>query len=337
MEIKDLLFTLSELDSIGNITEASDKAYEILAQYTDAQKTDSNNIIGYLSGKSDYTVMLDAHIDQVGFVVTNVDDNGFLTVATAGGIDLRALPSRAVKVHGKEKITAVFCATPPHLAKDDTEYDDISKIKLDTALGEKAKEIVSAGDFATFKGECFTIADNLVCGRSFDDRAGVTCLLEVARRLHGKELPVNVAFALSCGEELGLRGTRTATFKIKPQEAVAVDVTFGDGPEISAEESCALGDGGMIGLSPALDKTVSKKLINIANENGIPYGLEVMGGRTGTNADMIGISCEGVKTSTLSIPLRNMHTEVETLNLRDLSAVCDLLEKYILAGGVMNG
>ncbi len=336
MEIKDLLFTLSELDSIGSITEASDKAYEILSQYTDAQKTNSNNIIGFLKGKTDYTVMLDAHIDQVGFVVTNIDDNGFLTVSNAGGIDLRALPSRAVTVHGKQKITAVFCATPPHLASSDTEYDDIGKIKLDTALGEKAKEIVSVGDFVTFKGECFALNENLVCGRSFDDRAGVTCLLEVARRLKGKELPVNVAFALSTGEELGLRGTRTATFQINPQEAIAVDVTFGDGPDISNEENCTLGEGGMIGLSPALDKTVSKKLIQIAEENNIPYGLEVMGSKTGTNADMIGVSREGVKTTTLSIPLRNMHTEVETLNLSDLYAVCDLLEQYVLAGGVLN-
>ncbi len=336
MGIKDLLFALSELDSLGSITEASDKAYEILSQYTDAKITTLNNIIGFLKGKTDYTVMLDAHIDQVGFVVTNVDDNGFLTVANAGGIDLRALPSRAVSVHGKEKITAVFCSIPPHLSSSETEYDDICKIKLDTALGKKAKEIVSVGDFVTFKGECFSLNDNLVCGRSFDDRAGVACLLEVARRLSGKELPVNVAFCLSSGEELGLRGTRTATFQINPQEAIAVDVTFGDGPDISSEESCALGDGGMIGLSPALDKAVSQKLINIAKQNSIPYGLEVMGSKTGTNADMIAVSREGVKTSTLSIPLRNMHTEVETLDINDLYAVCDLLEKYILAGGVMN-
>ena len=202
MEIKDLLFTLSVLDNIGSVTEAADKAYDILSEYTTVSKTDDSNIIGFLKGKSDYTVMLDAHIDQVGFVVTSIDDNGFLTVSNAGGIDLRSLPSRAVTVHGKQKVTAVFCAVPPHLSKGETEYDDITKIKLDTALGNKAKEVISVGDFVTFKGECGELWGNIVCGRSFDNRAGVTCLLELAKRLSHKDLPVNVAFALSHSEEL---------------------------------------------------------------------------------------------------------------------------------------
>ncbi len=90
MEIKELLYTLSELDSIGSVTEASDKAFDILSQYTEAKKYDTLNVVSTIKGKNDYTIMLDAHIDQVGFVVTDIDDNGFLTVATVGGIDLRA-------------------------------------------------------------------------------------------------------------------------------------------------------------------------------------------------------------------------------------------------------
>lgn len=336
MQIKDLLFKLSASDSVGNITEAQNLAFEILSQYADTKITKDFNVIGFIKGKADYTVMLDAHIDQVAFVVTNVDDNGFLTVENVGGIDIRALPSRTLTVHGKEKISAVFCSTPPHLQSKETEYHDISAIKLDTALASKAKDIVSVGDYVTFKGDCFELENSLVCGHSFDDRAGVTCLLEVAKRLHNKPLPVNVAFSFSVGEELGLRGVRPTAFKINPQEAIAVDVTFGDGNDTSNEECCPLGDGGMIGLSPALDKKISKKLISIAKENNIPYALEVMGDKTGTNADMLGISREGVKTCTLSIPLRNMHSAFEIVNLGDLESVCDLLEKYILSGGVLN-
>ncbi|MBR6533127.1 MAG: M20/M25/M40 family metallo-hydrolase [Clostridia bacterium] len=335
MEIKELLYTLSELDSIGSITEASDKAYEILSKYADTKKYDTLNVIGKIKGKTDYTIMLDAHIDQIGFVVTDVDENGFLSVATVGGVDLRALPSKAVTVHGKEKITAVFCSTPPHLAKGDIEYDDITKIKLDTALGEKAKDIVSVGDYVTFSDKCFDLQGHKVCGRSFDDRAGVVCLLEVARRLSGKELPVNVVFALSSGEEVGLRGTTTAAFTINPQEAIAVDVDFGDSPDVSTNDSSPLGNGGIIGISPVLDKNLSQKLIDTAKENNIPYSVAVLGGRTSTDADMISISRDGVKTSTLSIPLRNMHSSVEILDLSDIYAVCDLLEKYILKGGVL--
>lgn len=335
MNIKDLLFTLSKLDAVGSITDASDKAYEILSKYTKAERMDNLTVIGYLKGEADYTIMLDSHIDQIAMVVTDVDDNGFLTVSNSGGIDIRMLPSRQVIVHGKEKIPAVFCSTPPHLANGETKYDDISKIKLDTMLGAEAKETVSVGDYVTFSGECFEMG-NLLCGRSFDDRSGVACILEVASRLSDKKLPCNVAFVLSDGEELGLRGIRTASFKINPQEAIAVDVSFGDGPDITDLECGKLGNGGMIGISPSLDKCVSQKLINIAKENNIPYQLEVMGSSTGTNADMIGVSREGVKTVTLSIPLRNMHTETETLNIKDLYSVCDLLENYILSGGVRN-
>ena len=335
METKDLLFKLSSLDGIANITDAQTEVIDILSKYCEVEKTPDHSVIGFLKGKSDYTIMLDAHIDQVGFVVTNVDDNGFLTVAAAGGIDIRALPSRPVTVHGKEKITAVFCATPPHLSSGEKEYTNIAEIKLDTALGEKAKEIVSVGDYVTFSTEPFELNEDLVCGRSFDDRAGAVCLILLAQRLSKAELPINVAFAFSNAEELGCRGARTSTFKVNPNEAIAIDVTFGDGPDISGDESSKLGSGAAIGISPALDKAVSQKLIAIAKENDIPHALEVMGERTGTNADVIAITREGVKAVTVSIPLRNMHSDVEILNTSDITAVCDLLEKYILSGGVL--
>ncbi len=335
MDIKELLFTLSECDGVGSLTEASDFCFNILSKYTKAEKHNNLTVIGHLRGESDYTIMLDAHIDQIAMVVTDIDDNGFLTVSNAGGIDIRSLPSRPVTVHGKEKISAVFCSTPPHLANGEAQYNDISKIKIDTLLASKAKEIISVGDYVTFCGKPFEMGE-LLCGRSFDDRAAIACLLELAERLSQKTLPCNIAFVLSDGEELGLRGSRTASFKVNPQEAIAIDVSFGDGPDIPKDECGELGKGGMIGISPTLNNELSKKLIKLAKENNIPYQLEIMGETTGTNADMISISREGVKTSTLSIPLRNMHTEVETLNIKDLYSVCDLLEKYILSGGIKN-
>ena len=135
MDIKDILFSLSERDAIGTVDEASNHAREFLSEYAETQNIGKLSVVGYIKGKSDYTVLLDAHIDQIGMIVTDVDDEGFLTVSNSGGIDIRALPARAVTVHGKEKITAVFCSTPPHLSKGEAEYADISEIKLDTGLG----------------------------------------------------------------------------------------------------------------------------------------------------------------------------------------------------------
>ncbi len=336
MNIKDILFELSVADAVGNITEARDIAEGYLKEYAEIIKTDNLSVIGFIKGKNNYTVMLDAHIDQIAMVVTDIDDNGFLTVSNAGGIDIRALPSRAVTVHGKEKIPAVFCATPPHLAKGEAEYTDIADIKLDTGLGKKAKDIISLGDYVTFSAKPTELNGDLITGRSFDDRAAVACLIEVASRLKTRELPFNVAILLSDAEELGMRGAGIASFNIEPNEAIAVDVSFGDGIGISDTECGKLGGGAMIGISPVLDSLISKRLINIAEENKIKYQTEIMGGKTGTNADAISVSRGGVKTCTVSIPLRNMHTETEILSIADLDSVCDLLEKYILSGGLYN-
>ncbi len=336
MEIKELLFELSRKDNVGSIREASDFAAEQLSKYMEVETFDNLTVIGKIKGESDYTVMLDAHIDQIAMVVTNIDDNGFLTVANAGGIDIRSLPSRTVCVHGKRKISAVFCSTPPHLSSGETEYTDISKIKLDSCLGAKAKEIVSLGDFVTFSASPTSLSSTKVSGRSFDNRASVACLLELAKRLSDKKLPLSVAFVLSDSEELGLRGIRTAAFREEPDEAIVVDVSFGDGQGIDPSECGKLGSGAMLGFSPAFSKAVSNKLKNIAESKNIPYQTEVMGGNSGTNADMVSVSKSGVKTATVSIPLRNMHTETEVLDLNDLNSVCDIIEEYILSGGVLN-
>lgn len=330
MNIKETLFKLSNAVSIGNITDASAIAASELSKYA---KTTQNGItvVGEIKGESNYTLMLEAHIDEVGFVVTHIDNQGFLTVKNCGGIDLRALPSRTVKIHGKQDVIGVFCATPPHLGGP-KEYDDISLLKMDSLLGEKAKDIISVGDFVTFNQKTSTLYGSRITGKSLDNRAGVVCLLALAKRLSGKKLPFNVVFALSDQEELGCRGAKTTAFDISPNEAVVLDVSFADGPDVPSKDCGKLSGGAIIGMSPILDKTISKKLVSIAQENSLPYQTEVMGGRTGTNGDVISVSKSGVKTALVSIPLRNMHTDVEIVDIKDIENVCDLLEKYILGG-----
>ena len=334
MNIKDTLFKLSLSAGIGNITEAADIAYDMLSKYADCKRDGALTIIGTIKGKSDYTLMLDAHIDEIGFIVTDIDNDGFLTVKNCGGVDLRALPARPVIIHGRQKLTGVFCSVPPHLGGS-AEYDDIASLKIDTLLGEKAKELISIGDFVTFNQLPAALAGSRVTGKSLDNRAGVVCLLELARRLSGKELPFNVVFALTDMEELGTRGAKTAAFNISPDESIVIDVSFADGPDIPSKDCGKLSGGVMIGISPILDKDLSKQLLSIAKEENIPYQTEVMGGRTGTNGDVISISKNGVKTGLVSIPLRNMHTDVEIVDIEDIKSVCDLLEQYILKGGAL--
>ena len=334
MNIKDVLFELSRLSAIGTVSDAADTAAEIMGKYARVRRIGEKGVVAEIKGKSDYTILLDAHIDEVGFIVTDIGVNGFLTVQKCGGIDLRHLPAKAVTVHGKEKIPAVFTSTPPHLDKGGDLPDDIAQYKIDTGLGAKAMEIISVGDYVTYRMTPTELLGGAVCGKSFDDRAGVACLIELARRLSGKDLPCNLVFLLSDAEELGLRGAKTAAYGIECDEAIAIDVSFGDGPDVPADKCGKLGSGGMIGISPVIDREISSKLVSIAKDNSIPYQTEVMGGNTSTNADVISLTKSGIRTGLVSVPLRNMHTDVEVLQIRDLVSVCDMLERYILSGGV---
>lgn len=331
MDIKKILCELTSATGIGNIREATDKAVNLFKPFCEISYTDNLGIMARIAGESDYTLAVEAHIDQIGFIVTDIDDDGFLTVSSCGGIDLRMLPSRPVIIHSEKEVRGVFCSTPPHLSEKDAEYDKISDFKIDTALGGSAKDIIKLGDYVTFASGIYDLAGDRICSKSLDDRAGVAVLIELASRFADKKPPVNLVFCLSDMEEIGLRGAKTSAFDISPDEAIAIDVSFADGPDIPETDCGKLSGGSMIGISPVLDRAISNKLIKIAKEKGIPYQLEVMGRSTGTDADIISVTKSGVKTALVSIPLRNMHSDCEIISLSDVSSVCDLLENYIKA------
>ena len=334
MDIKKTLKNLSVAVGIGNIREATEVAEGELSRYAEISRTDNLGITATIKGKSDYTLMIEAHIDEIGFIVTDVDKDGFLTVQNCGGFDLRALTSRQVDIHGKEKVRGVFCATPPHLSEKDVTFDKISDMKIDTGLGEKASEIISAGDYVTYCTKAEDLKGDRMCGKSFDDRAGICVLLELARRFKDNKPPVNLVLCLSNMEELGHRGAKTDSYRVFPDEAIAIDVSFADGPDISPAECGKLGKGAMIGISPIIDRAISDKLIRLANDFDIPYQLEVVSQSTGTDADVISVTKTGVKTGLVSIPLRNMHTDCEVISISDIESVCDLLEAYVKDGGI---
>ena len=332
-KLKKVLFDLSPLNGIGNIKEVNEKIIKELSDFTSVNKT-QGGILATL-GEGDYTLMLAAHTDEVGFVVSHVDENGFLTVQKVGGIDLRHLPSRRVVIHGKEEVIGVFCSIPPHLkGNGDLKFDDIESLKIDSLLGKRAKEVIKPGDFVNYYEEPANLLDNKITGKALDNRVGVSMLLCLAKELKDKRLPIKVAFAFTGEEELGCRGAATSAFAIKPDEAIAIDVTFGDAPDVSARECGSLGGGAMIGIAPVLNKSISDKLVAIAKNNNINYDTEIMSERTGTDADKISLTAEGVKTGLISVPIRNMHTPVEVVCLSDMTATVKILEKYILSGGI---
>ncbi len=331
-----LLKQLSDSTYIGHIHDTLKIAEQTLGDFGKRINLAGGNTAFILKGESDRRLMLEAHIDEIGFTVCEVTDGGFLRVNCAGGFDLRALPSHRVTVHGKEDVPAVFTSIPPHLTKDEAVFDDIAKLYIDTGLGEKAKEIISVGDFVTYKTAATELLGGRVSGKALDNRAGVLTLLLVAEQLKGKTLPFDVILLFCNQEEIGTRGAVTSAFAVGADEAICVDVSFGDFPGVSPAESGRLGGGPMIGLSPVLDRALTDKLIKTALDNGISYQREALGGKTSTDADMVSNSRGGVPTALISLPLRNMHTDCEVIDTADINAAAKLIAEYILNGGNEN-
>ena len=328
MELEFLIKELSEADGAGGLDGAIKVAEKYLTKF--ASVTRRNNGVVGLIGEGERLLLLDAHIDEIGMVVTDVDD-GFLRVAPMGGIDPRILPATRVKIHGKETVSGVFCSVPPHLKRDESEVAPTDEQYIDTLLGDKAKEVIPVGSRVTFDQTLKALNGGLVTGKSLDNRAGVAALIRCAELLSAKKLNCRVAILLSDMEELGLRGARVDSFQLDPEEAVVVDVSFGNSPDIEEYKTGELGKGPMIGVSPVLSAEVTEKLQKLAEQKNIPCQTEVMGGTTSTNADVISVNRSGVKTGLVSIPLRNMHTPVEIIDVADVENTARLLAEYILS------
>lgn len=339
MEIKDWLMELSAAAGVSGLTGALDAAQRELSRFAEVSREDGS-LIGRIKGESDSVILFDAHIDEIGMIVTSVEEGGFIRAAKAGGIDFRTLAAQPVTIWGKRPVPGLFASTPPHLHKDgDTDVPDISARLIDTGLSAaETGALISPGDRITFRQEPAMLLGDHITGKSLDNRAGVAALLQTARLLSSeKKLPCDVVFLLSDQEELGCRGAETAAFSCRPDEAVAVDVSFGDSPDLPAHKTGKLGGGGMIGISPVLSGAVTRRLEELAREKDIPSQPEVMGGATSTNADVITLTGAGIPCGLLSIPLRSMHTTAEVVRLCDVQSVARLLAAYALSGGLKGG
>lgn len=334
-DYSELSALLEKLCSAKGVSGAENEAAAVAARLLEKYMPVTVDALGSVTGtrgEGGVHILLDAHLDQIGLVVTAIDDGGFLKVAKCGGADIRVLAASEVTVHGKEKIFGVITSTPPHLSTPDDSgkakgFDDIAvDIGMDK---ETAEKYVSLGDRITFNGEFMHLAGNRVSSPSIDDRAGVAAILRCLEILEERDLDCRLSVCFSVQEETGGSGAQTAAFSADADEAIAVDVSFASAPGVSAEKYAALGGGAMIGYAPSLDYEMSKKLRNIAERENIPNQCEVMGGKTGTNCDEIQVAGKGVKTALISVPLRNMHTAVEVCDLEDIESTARLMAEYI--------
>ncbi len=331
--MKNILLKLCSAESISGVEHSACFAAEnVLKSYAKTQYDINGSLIvefGNLDSK--YSIMLDAHIDQIGLIVTYIDENGFVKVSPCGGIDRRVLQGDRFIILGKKPVKAIFSSTPPHLSNGNEEKAvDCDNMWLDTGLrGEELKKLVSPGDRAVFLNEPSELLNNRITSKAIDNRAGAAAVLYCGDLLKNKDLSCKVIISLSVREEVNMLGARAASYSFYPNEAIAVDVSFAKQNGVPSEKCGIMDEGPMIGISPVLNSEVTDKLILAAQVKKMKYQYEVMGGATGTNADVISATRGGIRTGLVSIPIRSMHTGVEIVSLNDIAAAGELLAEYI--------
>lgn len=333
LELKNVIFDLSSADGVsGEESCAAQCALKYLKNYTDNCFIKNGNVIGNFGDRKNGTphILIDAHIDQVGLIVTNIYESGFIGFSNVGGIDRRLLPAQQVCIHGKKKLAGVVCSTPPHLSGGDNKINKIEDFYIDTGMSfEAVSNIVEPGDRITFASMPKKILNDRITGPALDDRSGVASILYALELLRNQKYECSFSVVFSAQEELGERGAKIAAFDIDPDIALAVDVSFAYCLGDREYECGKMGQGPMIGISPSLSREISDKLIEISKNENIPYQLEVMNGLTSTNADQFSVNRTGCKACTVSIPLKYMHTPSEIIQIDDVENTGRLIAAYI--------
>lgn len=309
---------------------------EEIAPYVDSVETDNiGNVIALKKGpEGSPIVMLSAHCDEIGFLVSNIDENGFLYVQEIGGIDTELLPGRKVEIHtANGVVSGVFGKKAIHLTRGEEKKKlEISDIWLDiAALNKKeAEEKVQIGDYVTFAKDAVFYNNGIVASPSTDDRIGVWTLIETARLLCKETLNCSVYLVSTCQEELGARGAKTAADYIHPDVGIAIDVTHAtDYPTADTRlaGNIKLGGGPVVTMGPNINPEVCRDLKAAVGECRVQF--EAIGRPTGTDANVIQLSSCGVKTGLVSIPCRYMHTPYEVVNLDDARGASELLAQFM--------
>ncbi len=279
-------------------------------------------------------LMLDAHFDEVGMMVTDVTDDGYLRVISVGGIDRQLLPASEVWIYpdGADKLYGVFAATSPHLAKpgsDKTpEWKDLL-IDIGCRTKAEAEKLVPIGTPVGYYYDGDDLLNNRITGRGFDDKACAAGLICAVDRIPKEELAYDVYITLSSGEEVGGGGAGNAAYVINPCAAIITDVNFALTPGVSGDEGNKMGDGPMLSLSAVTDRKLTKRIIALADKAEIKHKKVVEATSTGTNSSCVWCVNEGIPVAVVSIPLAGMHSYNESLCLDDAEAFMKLIGEIV--------
>ena len=336
MNAKELLKELCQTDGVsGHEAAVAEIVVQKAASYADDISRDAlGNVIAWKkgSGCDAPRVMVAAHMDEIGLMVTGVE-KGFLRFTQVGGCDIRTLPGQEVTVYGASTLHGVIASRPPHLLspKERGKVTPMEELFIDVGLPEQDVErLVKVGDIVALYRDPIELRQGAyLAAKALDNRAGLVAMLLALERLTHVEHQWDIHFVATAQEEVGLRGATVGAFGLEPHIAVALDVTFGTMPGVSEEESVPLARGPAIALGPNIHPLLHQRLTQVAKTQEIPYQLEPVPFQGGTDAWAMQVSREGIPTALVSIPLRSMHTTVEMVSIQDIERAGRLLASFL--------
>jgi endoglucanase len=277
------------------------------------------------------SILIAAHMDAIGLMVTSIVD-GLLRVTEVGGLDARVLPGQLVTVHGRQDLPGIIVQPPAHLLPAETKSGPVPIKYLLVDIGLRPRQVeqqVRTGDMISFAQEPVQLQGDTLAGRSLDNRASVAaltlCLEDLQTRVHAWD----VWAVATTQEEETMGGARTSAFQLRPQLAVAVDVTWGKSPGTPDHLTFPLSKGLTLGWGPNIHPGLHESLKKTAEKIEVPFVLEALPRHSGTDAFALQVAAEGIPTMVVSIPLRYMHTPVEVVALIDIRRTARLLGEFI--------
>ena len=303
---------------------------EISSHVQELSTDNMGNLIALIKGKESKSIMASAHLDEIGFIVTHIDNNGFIHFHTLGGFDPKTLTAQRVIIHGKKDIMGVMGSKPIHImnAEEKTKAPKINDYFIDTGLSsDGVNEHIEIGNPITRERNLITMGENINC-KSLDNRISVYILIEAIKKI--KDPPYDFYAVFSVQEEVGIRGAQVAAHQINPDFGLGIDTTIAyDVPGAKDEEMVTkLGEGVAIKVmdsSTICDHRMVSFLKEVSNKMQIPYQLEVL---TAGGTDTAGIQRMGKHGSiagAISIPTRHIHQVIEMVNKNDVNNAIELL------------
>ena len=337
MKLEEMIVKMSSMMSItGHEDHESEALCAWLSPYFDGYDKDAmkNQIFVRYCGKPNAPkILIDAHFDEIGMMVSEVKEGGFLTVVNIGGVDTRILQAADVLIYGKETLHGIVASTPPHLSSPDDrgKLKKITELLIDTGYSrEELEEIAPIGTPVGFFPKYQHLLGERITGKGFDDKACAACVASALMNVPKEDLAGDVYFLLSAHEETDrLGGVVCGGYSIMPDYAMVVDVNLGKTPDTPAADTVELGKGPSVTLSAVTDRRLTAMTLALAEEKEIKVQKSVSATSTGTNATSLGLVRGGISVVDVGLPLRSMHTYNEMLDLDDARALERLVTEFV--------